>query len=195
MLTSVLSAILVINEVMASNAGVVLSPAINFDSWIELYNPTDAAVSLDGMTLSDDEGHSWQLPKGMGSVPAGGFKVVWMGSDDIKDTQAPFKLNCDGGTITLTARDGSLVAQQSYPEALSRTAWARTTDGGDQWAWTSTPTPEATNATARYATERLAPPVVSQGSQLFPGTLNVVVDIPEGATLMYTTDGSLPQAP
>ena len=29
---------LVINEVMASNAGVVMSSATNFDSWIELYN-------------------------------------------------------------------------------------------------------------------------------------------------------------
>ena len=35
-------------------------------------------------------------------------------------------------------------------------------------------------------------PVVSQGSTLFNGTLKVKVDIPEGTTLMYTTDGSLP---
>ena len=46
---------LVINEVMASNAGVVMSPATNFDSWIELYNPNTTVVSLAGMYLSNDE--------------------------------------------------------------------------------------------------------------------------------------------
>ena len=53
MFSTLLSAILVINELMASNAGLTMSPAINFDSWIELYNPGEQAVNLSGMTLSD----------------------------------------------------------------------------------------------------------------------------------------------
>ena len=110
MITSALAtAALVINELMASNAGMVISPAINFDSWIEIYNPTSAAVSLKGMTLSDHRGYSWQLPASIGSVPAGGYKVIWMGSDDIRDDQATFKLDCDGGTIMLTDANGNVV--------------------------------------------------------------------------------------
>ena len=197
MWTTFLSAItLIVNEIMASNAGVVMSPATNFDSWIELYNPTEQAVSLSGMYLSDspDNLKRWQLPSDIGSVPARGYKVIWLGSDDIKSNQAPFKLDCDGGTIYLSDKSGELVVSQQYPEALSRTAYARTTDGGDAWAWTAEPTPGGTNATATYATERLAAPVLSQDSRLFTGTLSVKVDIPEGATLLYTTDGSLPQA-
>ena len=193
MLTTLVSAFLIINELMASNAGVVMSPATNFDSWIELYNPGDSDVDLGGMTLSDNKGHSWQLPASMGRVAAGGFKVVWLGSNDIKSDQATFKLDCDGGTITLTDKGGNVVASEEYPEALSRTAWARTSDGGSEWGWTSMPTPDATNATSAFASERLAAPVVSTDSRLFTGTLNVSVDIPEGATLMYTTDGSLPE--
>ena len=192
MLSTVLSAILVVNEVMASNVGEVLSPAINFDSWIELYNPANQPVDLGGMTLSDHRGNSWQMPANMGSVPAGGFKVIWLGSSDIKNTQADFRLDCDGGTITLTDKTGNLVAEQTYPEAMSHTAWARTTDGGDEWGWTSTPTPEATNVTSAFAEQRLAAPVVDTDSRLFSGSLKVSVNIPEGATLMYTTDGSLP---
>ena len=195
MLSTILSAILIINELMASNAGAAMSPATNFDSWIELYNPGDAAVDLGGMTLSDDKGHSWQMPANMGSVSAGGFKVVWLGSNDIKSNQATFKLDCDGGTITLTDKEGNVVASETYPEALSRTAWARTTDGGSEWGWTATPTPEATNTTAQFANQRLEPPVVSTESRLFTGTMTVNVNIPEGTTLMYTNDGSLPQAP
>ena len=47
MIASTLAAIvLTINELMAANVGEVMSPAINFDSWIELYNPGDQAVDL-----------------------------------------------------------------------------------------------------------------------------------------------------
>ncbi|MCR4959418.1 MAG: lamin tail domain-containing protein [Prevotella sp.] len=189
------TAVLVINELMASNAGAVMSPAINFDSWIELYNPGDKAVNLSGMYLSDDASNLklWRIPSGVGSVPAKGFKVIWLGSDDIKPTQAPFHLDCDGGSIYLSDATGQLLVSEVYPEAMSRTAWARTTDGGEQWGWTATPTPDASNATATFASERLDAPKVSVDSRIFSsGTLQVKVDIPEGATLMYTTDGSLP---
>ena len=190
------TAVLVINELMAANVGEVMSPATNFDSWIEIYNPSEKDVDLGGLYLSDDESDltRWQIPSEVGSVPAKGFKVVWLGSNDIKDTQATFKLNCDGGSIIVS--DGSNeLCRADYPPAMSHTAWARMGDGGNEWGWTATATPGATNATATFADERLEAPVVSQGSCLFDGSLNVNVTIPKGATLMYTTDGSVPTAP
>ena len=195
MLSSIFSVALVINELMASNAGSVMSPAYNFDSWIELYNPTEQPVNLSGMYLSDDAYNlkRWKLPADIGTVPAKGFLVVWLGSDEIRSDQAPFKLNSDGGIICLSDLDGQLVTSVQYPEALSRTSWARTTDGGGEWAWTADATPGATNATSAFATKRLAPPVVDEGSQIFNGSLTIKVEIPEGATLLYTTDGSNPE--
>ena len=84
MWSTLLSVVLVINELMASNAGVEISPAINFDSWIEVYNPSDQAVNLGGMYLSDDANNlkKWHMPSDMGKVPAKGFKVIWLGSAD-----------------------------------------------------------------------------------------------------------------
>ena len=197
MWTSLISIVIVINELMASNAGVVMSPAYNFDSWVELYNPGEQDINLAGMYLSNDADNlkRWQLPNDIGTIPAKGFHVVWLGSDDIRSSQAPFKLDCDGGIIYLSDPDGQLITSMSYPEALSRTAYARKTDGGKEWGWTADPTPGATNATSVFATKRLNPPVVSQGSQLLSGTLTFKVDIPEGTTLMYTTDGSMPTSP
>ena len=197
MLSSLLAAtVLVVNELMASNAGTVMSPATNFDSWIELYNPSDQAVSLAGMYLSDREDMplKWKMPVNMGSVAAKGYKVVWLGSYDIKDDQAFFKLDCDGGVILLSDQNGKLVCKQEYPEAMSRTAWARKTDGGDAWGWTATPTPGATNNNAVYCDKRLEAPVVSEGSRLFQQSFTVQVDIPAGTTLKYTIDGSMPTA-
>ncbi|MBQ1794528.1 MAG: hypothetical protein II110_02445, partial [Treponema sp.] len=78
------------------------------------------------------------------------------------------------------------------PEALSRTSWARTTDGGDNWGWTADATPGASNATSVFTNKRLAAPIVNEGSQIIKGTLNVKVDFPKDAILMYTTDGSMP---
>ena len=195
MWTSILSVIVVINELMASNAGSVMSPATNFDSWVEFYNPSDQNVNLAGMYLCDDAEHTWQMPSIIGTIPAKGYKVVWLGSNDIKSNQAPFKLDCDGGVITLKDKNGTVVDNLQYPSSMSRTAYARTTDGGDAWGWTSTPTPEASNATAIFASERLEAPVVDKGSTIFKNSLNVKVTIPEGARLMYTTDGSMPTAP
>ena len=194
MWSAILSVILVINELMASNAGEVMSPATNFDSWIELYNPSEEAVDLKGMYLSDDTSNlmRWKMPNDIGMVPAKGYKIIWLGSDNIKSNQAPFKLDCDGGTIYLSDNNGELVTSQDYPEALSRTAYARKTDGGEEWGWTAMATPGATNATAIFASDRLPQPIVDQGSQLFKDSLSIKVDIPEGTVLMYTTDGSVP---
>ena len=188
---------IVINEIMASNAGVVISPAYNFDSWIELYNPTENPVDLSGMYLSNNANNLtlWSMPANIGTVPAKGFLVIWLGSDDIKDNQAPFKLDCDGGNIYVSDANGKLIVSQNYPKAMSRTAWARKTDGGSEWSWTASPTPGATNATSAFATERLDAPVVSVGSKLFTGSMQVNVEIPAGAKLVYTTDGSVPTRP
>ena len=191
------AAALIFNELMAANVGDVMSPATNFDSWVEIYNPGTEAVNLGGMYLSNDAQTPtlWRLPSSLGTVPAKGYKVVWLGSHDIKSDQAPFKLDCDGGTILLSDSRGQLIARQDYPEAKSHTAWARTADGSGDWGWTADATPGATNATATFASQRLDAPVVSQGSCLFSNTVQVSVAIPQGATLMYTTDGSLPTPP
>ena len=69
MFSFLLSAILIFNEMMVSNAGAVtdgvpvFSPAYNFDSWVELYNPGTTAVNLGNMYLSDDEGNlkKWKM--------------------------------------------------------------------------------------------------------------------------------------
>lgn len=196
MWTTLLSVVLVINELMASNAGEFMSPAINFDSWIELYNPSDQIINLSGMYLSDDENNltKWQMPQTIGYVPAKGYKVIWLGSNDIVETQASFKLNCDGGNIILCDRNENIITSVTYPKALSRTAYARIADGDDEWSWTAYPTPEATNTISIFATERLTPPIVNVDSKLFTSRFNINVEIPEGATLLYTTDGSVPTA-
>ena len=188
------AASLVVNEIMAANVDEFISPAFNFDGWIELYNPSDRDVTLAGCYLSNDAQNMqlWRLPASLGVLPARGYSIVWVDSSDGSAQQAPFKLDVDGGTIFVSDPDGRLIAQQAYPSAMERVSYARTTDGGPTWALAAGATPGATNSTATYATQQLAAPVVSQPSQLFTGTLAMQVTIPAGCTLRYTTDGTLP---
>ncbi len=185
---------LVINEIMASNVDEYVSPAYNFDGWIELYNPTDRDVNLAGLQVSDPANGEgpWTMPLYMGVVQAKSFRTVWFDSNVIAPENAPFKLDTDGGSILITNRDGVEIARETYPASFERASYARTTDGGDTWGFTDTPTPGKTNAGIKVFTRQLAAPVVNQPSQLFDGVLTINVEIPSGTVLRYTTDGTLP---
>jgi hypothetical protein len=76
---------LIISEFMASNAsnlpleeGELLDGNDEPSDWIEIYNATDANVSLDGWYLTDnnDNRDKWQFPDGL-EIGSGGFLVVF----------------------------------------------------------------------------------------------------------------------
>ncbi len=185
---------LLVNEIMSANVDMYMSPAYNFDGWIELYNTTDKELWLGGCFLSDDANNlkKWQMPDNIGTVPANGYKVIWFGSNGIKTNQTPFNLECEGGALYISDSNGNIITRQEYPESRSRLSWARTTDGANRWGWTATPTHGASNSTSVFATKQLDAPVVIPDGKLFSGTMNISVDIPAGTILRYTTDGSTP---
>ena len=185
---------IIINEIMASNIDEFISPAFNFDGWMELYNPTDKAVELGGLRISDSANKQgpWTTPVSMGILPAKGYRVIWFDSNDIAPENAPFKLDTDGGTIVITNANKQEIASLEYPASMERISYARATDGTGEWGFTGTATPGYSNNGIKQFTEQLAAPVVNQLSQFYEGTLNIKVEIPEGCTLRYTTDGSLP---
>ena len=185
---------LVINEIMASNVDEFISPAYNFDGWIELYNPTSDNITLAGLYLSDDKSNltKWRIPTSIESIKPNAFRVIWFDSNDIEPTNAPFKLDVDGGALYLSDSSGKLLISQNYPKSIERVSYARTVDGGDAWGLTAMATPGSTNNNSSFAEQQLSAPVVDQPSQLYTGTLTINVEIPSGCILRYTTDGSLP---
>lgn len=193
-------ATLIINEVQVANIDQYLDNANCYGSWIEIYNPTDEDISLAGMHLTDGV-NDMKFLNAHGSVFANGFKTLWFGHYYTEGNygsnarrQIPFKLDPEGGTITLTASDSTVISSADYPPSISRCSWARTQDGEDDWEYTPNPTPGATNATSRFATFRLGAPAVDTDSRVFSNSFTVNVTIPRATTLRYTTDGSAPTA-
>ena len=103
-----------------------------------------------------------------------------------------FKLDCDGGMVYISDETGTIITSCIYPPAISRTSYARTTDGSKQWGTTDHPTPGRSNNDASFSVARLEAPVISHPGGMIDGNVSAQVTIPDGATLRYTTDGSTP---
>ena len=186
---------LVINEIMPANIDMFMDPSYNYGSWIELFNGTDNDINLAGYYLSDDLSNPTLCPLGNTSriVKAGGFLTLWFGhKDDYCLQQLEYSLDSDGGDIILFDNNGRAISAVEYPASPARISWARTSDGGSEWGYTGNPTPGKTNSSSQFASDQIPAPEVSVESKLFTGSFSFIVNIPEGATLYYTENGSLP---
>ncbi|PLX11223.1 MAG: hypothetical protein C0598_08560, partial [Marinilabiliales bacterium] len=115
---------LVINEIMYNTPGVD-------EEWVELYNPTDSDINLEGWKLIDsDAGHTPIIITAGYSIPAGGYFTISVATDgnfpftpDFDGTGA-FALNNGGDVVRIYNADGILNDYVEYD------------DGGD---WPSEP--------------------------------------------------------
>ena len=113
--------------------------------WIELYNAGSSSIDVSGCTLEDSGGEPWELPAGT-EIAAGGFLLIW--ADDGAEGEglhAPFKLSKDGEELLFKDAQEYILDQVSSPELAAEEAYARVTDGGDEWEIRTESTPEASN--------------------------------------------------
>ncbi len=174
---------LIVTEVQSANVDRYIDPSWNFGSWFELYNPTDQSITLTGCHLSDNAAQLKQTKINYAvAIPAKGYQVLW------------FDLDMDGGTLYFSRSTGRKLFEFNYPPAIARCSYARKAVDSDEWGWSSEPTPAADNDGMTFHTARLSAPVIDQPTQIFNNRLTVSVNIPQGTTLRYTTDGSTPSA-
>lgn len=203
---------LIITEIQVANNDLFIDNANCYGGWIEFYNTTDKAITLANRFLTDNpkQATRFKLPSGIGSVPAHGYKTIFFGHNSADgnygtaaNLQVDFTLDKDGGTIYLYGTATKLMCEQSYPPCIPRCSWAMVTSPDalssssqdaslPEWQWTDTPTPGAANEGSNFAAERLPAPTVSHEGGVFTEPFTLRVDIPEGARLLYTTNGSTP---
>lgn len=72
---------IVINEIQVANIDMFIDPSFNYGAWIELFNPSETAVSLAGMRLrhtdSDDKVDTYMLNASHGTIAPHGFATLW----------------------------------------------------------------------------------------------------------------------
>lgn len=185
---------LVINEIMVANVDMFVDPSWNYGGWVEFYNTAAAPTQLRGCWISDDPDNLKKVHITQSFIVYGrSFKNLWFDHHDkYCPTQMDMKLKYEGGTIYLSDSKGNLLMSQDYPAAVPRASWARLSDCAEEWGYSNAPTPEQSNGNVTACQLRLDAPEVNLPSCIFDKTLTVRVEIPDGAILRYTTDGSTP---
>lgn len=137
----------VINELMADNDNTYADPQGDYDDWLELYNPSDSAVVLTGLYLSDkeDEPTKWQFPENI-EIAANGYLIVWLDEDgeDMPDgIHANFKLSKSGELVLFVDNDtngNQVLDSVTFGEQDTDVAFGRLPNGtGDFQIVTPTP--------------------------------------------------------
>ena len=192
---------LVINELMQSNVDCIMDDLNDFpDSWVELYNTGDIAVSLKDYKLGKTENadEAWQLPDQM--VPPQTYALVYCDKESSK-LHTSFRLESGkGGAVYLF--QGKTIAdkvENLQKQPAPNIAYGRKTDGSKEWGYQLKPTPnEANTGDICDHDHILGEPVFSEqgrvvnGTQTFNLTLSLPEGCPKGTEIHYTTNGSEP---
>ena len=149
---------LVINELMANNAGSARDRNGDEDDWIEIYNTGNAAVDIGGMYLTDNLSApvGWRVPDNnptVTTIAPKGYLLIWADSETNQGTlHADFKLGAGGEQVGLFAADGKtqIDAVTFGPQAEDR-SYGRLPDGSNNWQVLAAPTPGQSNMTAPIA--------------------------------------------
>lgn len=109
----------VITEVMADNESTLPDEDGAFSDWIEIHNPTSAALDLGGWHLTDSAAtpEMWRFPEV--TLEPGGFLVVFASGKNRtipgKPLHTNFSLSKNGEYLALVQPDGTTVAQAFSP--------------------------------------------------------------------------------
>jgi hypothetical protein len=201
---------LVINEIMQSNVVCTMDDIKEFpDSWVELYNPTNATINLGNYkigTKKDKENKAWLLPSL--NVLAGHHVVIYCDKEGKEDNRlhTDFRLESGDGCVVYLFDKNTKEIVDSLPYINDKplckmpapdVAFGRKTDGSTVWGYQATPTPGASNCN-KLCTELLGAPIFSQKGRVSNTAFNLTLSVPEGTpqgtVIRYTTNGSEPTA-
>jgi hypothetical protein len=174
-----------ISEVMSSNDG--------GNDWVELYNASTQSFYLEGCGLSDslNRPRKWQFPAGA-SIGPGEYMIVNL---DGSNSQAGgyhtnFKLLRAGGEVMcFSDPNGRVLDKVSLPLIPTNISFGRTI-GLAGFFYYDAPTMGTVNGTGFLGFAET--PEFSIKGGLYYDPVLVSITVPEGTTVRYTLDGSIP---
>ena len=185
-----------LSEVMSSASQVKAFPDLGAGDWVEIFNSSGQAWDLSGWGLSDNINwpRKWTFPQGTAIQP-GEYKVILLDKYEGVNTnaaqlRASFGLTRAGGEMmTLSNADGRVLDRLYLPEIPTDISYGRTL-GMNGFFYYDGPTPGAANGTG-FSGFSLRP-TFDTPSGLYDDMIEIAISAAPGATIRYTTDGSVP---
>ncbi len=177
-----LTAQVVINELVAANVSIVADQDEEYDDWIELYNNGNEAVDLSGYFLSDNPENNgkWEFPSGT-SIAANGYLIIWADEDGSQEgLHASFKLSKLGEELRLSNRDTIAIDSVIFGEQETNKAYAREPNGTGNFR-TKGSSFNANNDTVSNTKDHLNP-----GFKVYPNPCNEQVTISHASNTLNT---------
>ncbi|MCA9150358.1 MAG: CotH kinase family protein [Planctomycetales bacterium] len=194
---------LLISEFMAANVQFLQDRYKEYSDWIEIYNPTDQDVSMDGWALTDDPGQPMQWVFPDVTISSHGTQLVFASGRNrasaTSELHTNFKLGTSGDYLALVRPDGSIAHEYApeYPLQQGDISYGVAFDANgpviDTYQYFGTPTPGEVN---RAGLGQFAEGVsfdVPRGFFDQPFSVQLTTTTPNGL-IRYTTDGSEPTA-
>ena len=189
---------IVINEILTSNTISNTDEDGTHQDWIELYNNGTTSINLSGYGLSDDVTllNKWVFPNV--SLLPNQYLLIWASDKNRTVPGSPlhtnFKISSSGEIISLTNASGVLVDRVPATQIPTDVSYGRLPNGTGGFVFFENSTPNAQNSTVGYA-EASNPPTFSQKGGFLTSNFNLLLSTStSGATILYTLDGSQPDA-
>ena len=198
----VIEASLSLSELQAHNESTLLDEDGDSSDWIEVHNHGDQAIDLSGWHLTDKRSDStrWTFPAL--SLEADGYLVVFASGKDRRqatgELHTNFELSRSGEYLALVAPNGVTFDEYRFPRQPVDASYGRiaVTDPepgapATEECFFDQPTPGAVNGDDPF--HMVADPELSTGRGFYQQPTSLALtSATEGATIRYTTDGSVP---
>ena len=173
---------LLISEFLAENQSIRADSDGDFSDWIEIYNASDQAQSLEGWSLTDDfkDYKKWSFPSIR--LQPGAFLLVWASGKNrtnwVGDLHTNFKLSSGGEYLALIRPNGRRVAHEylpKYPKQVADISFGLNQSHFVEQKWMgkeplrdysffTTPSPMAANPAGILNVKTLPTPEAGKGS-------------------------------
>lgn len=185
------------NEVMQSNVDYLMVEKDFPDSWVELYNPSELDIDLQGyyIGLKSDATSAYQIPESC-VLFSQKYVVIYCDKEN-SGLHTDFRIDSGKGDLYLFDKDKNVIDELHLKKMPApNVAYGRVTDGAADWQYEVLPSAGYANY-GLGAKEPLPDPIFSVSGGVYTNPFALTIskpdrDLPDDTKLYVTIDGSEP---